>query len=236
MTEQQEPNPTQDNVQDSSQAIVEQQVVEFLKQHPSFFEGYPDLLAELKLPHASGSAVSLVERQVATLRQRSEEAGKQLAELINIARENESLNARLHKMTLELFDAATLDDVIDTLQNHLRDQFNADSVEVKLFSNQDLKKEAVKGNPSPALFQQFMKDGRPKCGTIEQSKMEYLFGSLDKEAGSVALVPLDGINITGILAIGNSDPDHFHCGQGTDFLRRLGDIVTKAFEAVELPA
>ncbi|MDX1343937.1 MAG: DUF484 family protein, partial [Reinekea sp.] len=69
---------------------------------------------------------------------------------------------------------------------------------------------------------------------IDQGQMEYLFGQFDKEAGSVALVPLDGINITGILAIGNSDPEHFHCGQGTDFLRRLGDIVTKAFEAVEI--
>ena len=81
-----------------------------------------------------------------------------------------------------------------------------------------------------------MKDGRPKCGPIDAPQLQYLFGELTKEAGSVALVPLDGINITGILAIGNSDPDHFHCGQGTDFLRRLGDIIAKSFETVELPS
>lgn len=220
----------------SSQDTQEQQVIDYLKDNTEFFVSHEELLAELKLPHHTGGAVSLVERQVSTLRNRANDYHDQLHELIDIARENESLNTRLHRMTLELFDAATLDDVIDTLQNHLRDQFNADAVEVKLFSSADLKKEAVKGSPSPALFSQLMKDGRPKCGPVDASQLEYLFGKLTRDAGSVALVPLDGINISGILAIGNSDPEHFHCGQGTDFLRRLGDIVTKAFEAVELPA
>lgn len=220
----------------SSQEIQEQQVIAYLQDNPGFFIAHEDLLADLKLPHNTGGAVSLIERQVSTLRERARDYQQQLHELIDIARENESLNSRLHKMTLELFDAATIDDVIDTLQNHLRDQFNADAVEVKLFSSNDLKKEVFKGSPSPALFSQLMKDGRPKCGPIETPQLEYLFGSLTRDAGSVALVPLDGINISGILAIGNSDPEHFHCGQGTDFLRRLGDIVTKAFEAVELPA
>jgi len=220
----------------SEQETKEQQVIDYLKDNPEFFVNNEDLLGDLHLPHETGAAVSLVERQVATLRKRSRDCQQQLHDLIDIARENESLNTRLHKMTLELFDAASLDDVIDTLQNHLRDQFNADAVEVKLFSSTDLKKEAVKGSPSPSLFNQLMKDGRPKCGPIDTPQLEYLFGNLTREAGSVALVPLDGINISGILAIGNSDPEHFHCGQGTDFLRRLGDIVTKAFEAVELPA
>jgi uncharacterized protein YigA (DUF484 family) len=218
----------------SNEENQEQLVIDYLEDNPDFFVNHEDILAELKLPHASGGVVSLVERQVATLRKQAGDSRQQLAELISVARDNESLNTRLHKMTLELFDATTIDDVIDTLQNHLRDQFDADSVEVKLFSANELKKEAVKGSPSPALFQQLMRDGRPRCGNIDQPQMEYLFGSFDKEAGSVALVPLDGINITGILAIGNSDPEHFHCGQGTDFLRRLGDIITKAFEAVEI--
>lgn len=220
----------------SNQELSEEQVVEYLTNHPDFFVTHDSLLADLKLPHHTGGAVSLVERQISTLRARATESQEQLHELIEIARENESLNTRLHRMTLELFDAATLDDVIDTLQNHLRDQFAADAVEVKLFSAADLKKEVVKGSPSPALFVQLMKDGRPKCGPIDKPQLQYLFGDQSQDAGSVALVPLDGINITGILAIGNSDPEHFHCGQGTDFLRRLGDIVAKAFEAVELPA
>lgn len=213
-----------------------EQVKAFLQANPDFFAVHEDLLAEIQLPHKAGAAVSLVERQVATLRKRLANCEQQLADLVDIARDNDSLNSRLHRMTVEMFDAASLDDVIDSLQNHLRDQFKADAVEVKLFSASELKKEADKGSPSPALFNKLMSDGKPHCGTIEKEQMHYLFGEQTADTGSVALVPINGINITGILAIGNSKPNHFHTGQGTDFLRRLGDIVTKAFESVELPA
>jgi len=216
--------------------IDERQVIEYLQNHPDFFLDKDELLSEIRLPHHTGSAVSLVERQVSTLRNRLGDCQQQLANLIDIARDNDSLTSRLHRMTVELFDAATLDDVIDSLQNHLRDQFKADAVEVKLFSSSELNKAAEKGAPSPALFKQLMQDGRPHLGSIEKPQLEYLFGDLTDETGSVALVPLNGLNLTGILAIGNTNPSHFHSGQSTDFLRRLGDIVTKAFEAVELPA
>jgi uncharacterized protein YigA (DUF484 family) len=220
----------------SDNSISEDQVVEFLKTNTGFFIEHEELLTEISLPHNSGGAVSLVERQISTLRNRLGDCQTQLANLLEIARENDSLNSRLHRMTVEMFDAATLDDVIDSLQNHLRDQFQADAVEVKLFSASELKKEADKGVPSPSLFAKLMHDGRPHCGSLEKPQLDYLFGSQSEETGSVALVPLNGININGILAIGSNDSEHFHPGQGTDFLRRLGDIVTKSFEAVELPA
>jgi len=220
----------------SDDSINEQQVIDFLKQQPDFFVRNDELLSELKLPHASGGAVSLVERQVSTLRNKLNNCSHELASLIDIARENDSLNTRLHRMTVELFDASSLDDVIDSLQNHLRDQFNADAIEVKLFSSNELKKAADNGNSGPGLFLDLLNKGKPNCGTLEKPQLDYLFGEQNDDIGSVALVPLQGINITGMLVIGKHDPQHFHSGHGTDFLRRLGDIVVKAFESVELPA
>ncbi len=218
----------------SDSKISEQQVIAYLQDHLDFFEHNEELLAELKLPHKSGNAVSLVERQMTTMRSQLANCKTELHRLIELARDNDSLNTRLHRMTVELFDSTSLDDVIDSLQNHLRDQFKADAVEVKLFSSNDMKKAAESGSAGPALFLDLMQNGKPTCGKIHKDQMHYLFGDLESDAGSVALVPLQGLSISGILAIGNSNPDHFHCGQGTDFLRRLGDIVVKAFEAVEL--
>ncbi|MFT7300755.1 MAG: hypothetical protein ACI89Z_001219, partial [Porticoccus sp.] len=40
------------------------QIKSYLQAHPSFFENHPDLLELISLPHESGAAVSLVERQV----------------------------------------------------------------------------------------------------------------------------------------------------------------------------
>ena len=54
--------------------ISEKQIADYLRNHPKFFANQEDLLANLSLPHESGKAISLVERQVAILRDRGIEA------------------------------------------------------------------------------------------------------------------------------------------------------------------
>jgi len=70
----------------------EQSVADYLRRHPCFFEDKPTLLVDLRVPHATGSAVSLVERQVAVLREGNAGLQKQLKELVQVARENGQLN------------------------------------------------------------------------------------------------------------------------------------------------
>ena len=41
--------------------LDDEQVREYLKQHPDFFQHHPDMLDQLQINHSSGSAVSLVE-------------------------------------------------------------------------------------------------------------------------------------------------------------------------------
>ncbi|MDH3326971.1 MAG: DUF484 family protein, partial [Gammaproteobacteria bacterium] len=48
-----------------AQACTAKDVEVYLDKHPEFFQEYPELLVELKVPHPSGGAVSLIERQVA---------------------------------------------------------------------------------------------------------------------------------------------------------------------------
>ena len=50
---------------------TEEQVKSYLKTNPNFFRTQEQLLCELDIPHSAGSAVSLVERQVALLRERN---------------------------------------------------------------------------------------------------------------------------------------------------------------------
>jgi uncharacterized protein YigA (DUF484 family) len=53
-------------------------VSDYLRAHPDFFDQNPDVLGELKLAHVSDGAVSLVERQVALLRERNAELRRRL--------------------------------------------------------------------------------------------------------------------------------------------------------------
>ncbi|MFT7690302.1 MAG: hypothetical protein ACI88U_001021, partial [Porticoccaceae bacterium] len=48
-------------------------VREFLRDNPTFLDNHQDILESMDLPHHSGSAVSLVERQVSVMRDRNTE-------------------------------------------------------------------------------------------------------------------------------------------------------------------
>jgi len=88
-----------------SNNLTESMVSEFLKDNPDFFNKYPDILSELKIPHDHGAAISLVEKQVSVLREQNQQTRKRLHELIEIARQNEELARRMHQLALTLMDA-----------------------------------------------------------------------------------------------------------------------------------
>ena len=220
----------------SNEPDEEKEVADYLLAHPEFFERHLELLRDLRIPHpSSGQAISLLERQVMTLRDQVKRYRSQFDDLIQVARENDRLSRQLHELTLALIETHSLEEVLNTLQDELRSQFQADAVELRLFSTADLERAVNQGEPGPALFRDFMSQGRPKCGVLKQEQLAYLFGSQAAETGSVALVPITGERTMGILAIGSRDADRFHPGKGTDFLRRLGEVVSRTLQVMTEP-
>ena len=108
-------------------------VAAYLQQHPDFFLRRPDILSNLSIPHETGEAVSLIEHQIKVLRKQTDNYRQQLEELVAVARENDQLNRRLHRLTLAMIEAEDLQELLNTLQDELRTQFAADAVELKLF-------------------------------------------------------------------------------------------------------
>ena len=67
-------------------------VVQYLRDHPDFFQQRIGLFTEMLLPNPhEGNAVSLVERQSALLRERVRALEARLAELLQIGRDNDNL-------------------------------------------------------------------------------------------------------------------------------------------------
>jgi uncharacterized protein YigA (DUF484 family) len=211
----------------------EEQIAEYLITHPDFFERHPDALAAIDIPHPTGDAVSLIERQVRTLREQSTKYRQQLENLVSVARENDALARRLHRLTLALIETHSFDEVLNTLQDELREQFKADAVEMKLFASDQL--EAHAHEAGPALFRDFLKRARPNCGKLDKAKLEYLFGPQAGETGSAALIPLAAPPLAGVLAIGSRDPDRFHEGKSVDFLQRLAEVVSAKLQSASSP-
>jgi uncharacterized protein YigA (DUF484 family) len=211
----------------------EEQIAAYIIDHPDFFNRHPDALAAIDIPHPTGDAVSLIERQVRTLRDQAANYRGQLEELVAVARENDALAKRLHRLTLALIETGSFDEVLNTLQDELRDQFKADAVEMKLFASDQI--DAHSHEAGPALFSDFIRRGRPNCGRLDREKLEYLFGSQAGETGSAALIPLTAPPLAGVLAIGSRDPERFNEGKSVDFLQRLAEVVSATLQAASSP-
>jgi uncharacterized protein YigA (DUF484 family) len=209
---------------------LEQTVANYLKSHPDFFERHPDLLRSLELAHQSEGAPSLIERQVKTLREEEARHKQQLEELMAVARENEDINQRLHQLTLTLIDTVDFDEAINALQDKLYDDFKAEGVEFHLFSHYD-----EEAHPDLDGFKDFLDQGKPWCGQLDPEKRTYLFGPQAEDIQSTAMIPIEAEGVLGVLAIGSSDVNRFHPDKGTEYLNRLGDIISKTLEVVSEP-
>ena len=209
----------------------EAEIARYLLDHPDFFLRHEEVLDDLEVPHRTGEAVSLLEHKIRMLQDKASRYQNQLQELISVARENEQLNQRLHQLTLNLIEATSVEEVLATLQDELRARFNADAVELKLFSLEDLE-EARVSEAGMAIFRKFMRTDKPTCGPLSGEKLKVLFGDQAGDSGSAALIPIRTSDLSGVLAIGSRDRNRFHAGKGVDFLVRLGELVSLTLQAV----
>ena len=216
--------------------MTELEVIRYLNEHPDFFVRHPGVLSTITIPHESGRAVSLIERQVEMLRNQLQEHQQRLDHWVEVAKQNDALQARMHRLTLELIDAATFDEVITALEDELRGDFQADAVELRLFSVAQLSEHLDQQLPDhSATFENFFKHNRPICGALVRGQLDYIFGAGGAEIASAALIPLKSEGVLGLLAIGSRDPKRFVPQQSTEFLTRLGEIISHTLKAVSLP-
>ncbi len=219
------------------EGLSEQAVREYLEANPDFFERHGALLSSLSVPHGSGEAISLVERQVSVLRQKEIKLSRQLKDLIDVARANDTLAAKIHELSLQLMGAKQLDATIASIEEAMRSGFGADQSILVLFNDPEMFADIDAGRffrvvqRSDAIlkpFDTFLNGSGPRCGQVRDSQREFLFHDDSDEIGSVALVPLGDNASIGFLAIGSADADRFHPGMSIDFLARIGDLVAGA--------
>ncbi|WP_455198401.1 DUF484 family protein, partial [Kaarinaea lacus] len=216
--------------------VGEQGVADFLRRHPEFFEDKPTLLADLRIPHHAGNAVSLIERQIQALRESNESRQAQLDALIQIARENDTLNYRLHQLTLQLMECDELDSMLTIISNRLRKDFNADLVEIRLLASpvnetqSHLSEFVADVDAFCGQFQRLLGVGKPFCGRLKTEQLQLLFADRAEAIGSTALLPLGKDGMMGLLAIGSFERGRFSASADTDFLVRMGEIITVALK------
>jgi len=206
-------------------------VVRYLMAHPTFFSDHPALLAEIELPHDSGTAISLVERQVAVLRDRNMDMRHRLSHLLDNARDNDRLFDKTKRLILELLEGQDLGDIIDALHYSFDNEFNIHFTRTLLFGDA----EAIGGSQarvvSPKEAQDnisvLLKSNRSFCGKLGDKEKAYLFGDDAAQVGSAATVALNNGQTFGLLAIGNRDPKYYRSSMGTLFLAYIAEVLNR---------
>jgi uncharacterized protein YigA (DUF484 family) len=216
----------------------EERIERYLSLNPDFFERHQPLLARMRLPHMrTGSTVSLVERQVEVLREQKGDSDKRLAEFVSVARANDQLADKIHRFTRRLLRAPDARIALTSLEASLREDFDAfhsvlvltgsipslDGVEFEPFLRKLPAEDA-----NIRSFEALLNTGKPRCGQVRDSQRDFLFGPEDASIGSVALVPLGDSGSIGLLALGSAERERFHPGMSTDFLKRMGELITDA--------
>ena len=209
--------------------ITPAQVEDYLRKHPEFFHEHLNLLEHMSIPHPSGSAVSLISKQLELFRNRHHDMENQLTALIDIARENDTSLNGMHKLTLALLDAATLEEAVANLGIVLSEHFLIDFVAVRI----------IKHHPDAALTNLFIEPDskdlepfaaelashKPKCGRPTIAQARVLFGERAFEVKSCAIIPMTFTELEGILAIGSRDEGRFHYSMGHLFLNQMSEII-----------
>lgn len=213
--------------------IQDRAVADYLRRHPQFFKDKPTLLADMRIPHATGGAISLVERQIVALREVKERQQKQLDNLLQIARDNDQLNQRLHQFTLGIIRADSLEALATLLDERLRKDFAADRVSLHLLTEMPAAQSLAQAFVSDraafiTLFQRLLSAGKPYCGRLTTDQINTLGVQQDEQIGSSALLPLGKQGRLGLLVIGSDDRQRFNTHIDTAFLARMADIIGTA--------
>ena len=219
----------------SGAPLSAQAVANYLLDNSDFFAQYPEILAELSLPHNSGSAVSLMERQVAILRETSIQTRHKLSEFIQAAKENDGLLQTTQSLVIDLINCRSLTETFEMLEEKLAKRFGVESVGVLLISDAD----AASHGLDPRFHQLqadaenaiagILQNKTPLCGTLRDSEAEFIFSASQYAIGSAAITSLPishkSANSTLLLAVAHHVSHLYDSETCTVFLDYLAEIL-----------
>jgi len=216
---------------DKTVTSEESKAIDFLSRNPDALMSYPDVFGNVSIPHQSGGMTSLVERQMKMLRDENHTLKKNMDELVNIARENEELNQRFHRLAVELISTDQLDDVLATVQNQVQTFFYTDYVRFRFLPSVLDRKNRLKAHYLSRegdvlkTVQPWISARKAVCGIQDEKLLKALFGDVVSVRSS-ALIPLFHGTELGLLCLGSVSESRFRKSMGTIFLEQLGELVS----------
>ncbi len=213
--------------------VTADQVAAYLQENPDFFVGRDELLRSLTLPHDSGRAISLVERQVHLYREQRDTLRHELVELVSIARHNDRLFEKSKRLLLQIIEARNLIDMASVIDDSIRGDFGLDAAALMMVGD-DLPAQTTSGalhwvsvEEARSQLGALLDGERAVCGQFREADRNFLFPGRDEPVASVALVPLRTDRLVGVFAVGSCQPGYFDQSMGSLFLSYISDTLSR---------
>jgi len=212
--------------------MTAEEVAQFFRTHPQFFDQNPELLETIFVPHPHGGrAIPLAERQILALREKVKLLEGKLGELIQFGEDNDAISEKVHRLCTALLGARDFAACGQALHFHLREDFAVPHVALRLWG-----KAVPAGAPEGAPVADDLRTraetmGGPQCGAAAASPFLAWFGDAAGHVRSIALVPLGQTKAFGLLVLGSEDAQRFYAEMGTLYLRRIGELTAAALSA-----
>ncbi|MHB8787172.1 MAG: DUF484 family protein [Thauera sp.] len=214
-------------------------VARYLREHPDFLNDHHELFTELTVPHPQhgGQAISLAERQLHALRDKIRLLEVKLSELIRFGEENDDISTKVHRLSVALLQAGSVDAVRQALLDSLREDFSVPYVSLKLWGTTAAADAGGVAYPdafgvSEAARRHIENLRHPYCGAPESIEVAGWFGEAAPHIRSLALMPLREQGLCfGLLALGSAEAERFYPEMGTLYLGRIAELAAAALSA-----
>jgi uncharacterized protein YigA (DUF484 family) len=209
--------------------MQEDDIKVYLKNHPEFFEKNANLLADIHLPSPHGSGtISLAERQQLAQRDKIDALETMFAELVLNAKDNDTIANKIHVLNIELQKAKNFDEIEQLVTDLLPEHFDLSDTCLRIWANPldasthaNLVFSAVPDEAKTWIAAQL----QSYCGKPPEIVAEDWF--IDP-AASVVIIPLRAQQTIGFLALASDDETRFFAEMGTNFLTKIGEILSAA--------
>ncbi len=212
--------------QSTGAVLGAEQIIEYLRGHPDFFQGRERLLAQLQFGDPKDKTLSLVDLQIRSLRE-------QLAELRERVTENERFFRETKNLILALASLDEPAEIVARLREGMLENFDIQAFTILLFGSKTMpilsciRREslAVCKRRAPAFAQ--MKDFF--CNVLRPMEARFLFQSEEIKSAAVARFQVAGEQ--GLFCLGSFSQTHFHSGMGDVFVQYIAGVTERLLTA-----
>lgn len=222
--------------------ITEEQVRQFLKSHPDFFERNADMMTAIAAPAERDLGDGIVDFQhylVKNLQKGQSDLKSRYDVLIDFCRDNMSVQTQVHNAALRLIRARSIEQLLEVVTIDLVNLFDVDIVRLAIESeNAGAFDSGLTNHESGIVFipagTADLALGKKKnvlliddCHKKHPIGFEEIFADCAEMIESCALLrlELEQIDKRVILAFGVRHKNRFHPGQGIELLHFLAQIV-----------